>query len=103
MATHRLPEARSNGFPPHRHPDRTMATSEPTAGADPGAAQLHALIASHADGLLVVTPDDGIAFVNPAAEALLGRPAAQLVGQPFGLPAALGQPLEVDMVRPDGV
>jgi signal transduction histidine kinase/ActR/RegA family two-component response regulator len=80
-----------------------MATSELTAGADPGTAQLHVLINSHADGILVVTPDDGIEFVNPAAEALLGRPARQLVGQSFGLPTALQEPLEVDLVRPDGV
>src|SRR5436309_14206312 len=102
MATFTSPVARSGGRTAHREPDRLMAKQEPNAGADAGTAQLLVLINSYADGLLVVTPDDRIEFANPAAEALLGRPARHLVGQPFGLPTSPGEPVEMDLVRPDG-
>ena len=38
------------------------------------------------DGVVVVSPEGIIQFVNPAAENLFGRPAAELTGTQFGFP-----------------
>jgi CheY-like chemotaxis protein len=66
-------------------------------------ARLRALIASSAEGTLVVDADRSVVFANPAAEALLGRPAAALLGTPFTLPVLVGgDPREVAVPRPDG-
>src|SRR5579872_4773330 len=61
-------------------------------------ARFRGLVERNADGVLVVRPDGRVCYANPAAEALLGRPAAELVGTPFGLPLAAGATAEVDLV-----
>jgi diguanylate cyclase (GGDEF)-like protein/PAS domain S-box-containing protein len=43
-----------------------------------------------------------VAFANPAAAELLGRPVTSLIGQPFGLPTEAGLTGELDVTRPDG-
>src|SRR5438270_6854497 len=60
------------------------------------------LIDQNVDGVLVVRRDGTIAFVNPAAEALLGRSRNELIGHPFGVPVTPGSTTEVDLIRPDG-
>ena len=53
-----------------------------------------------ADGVLIADGEGVIRFVNPAAERLFGRPAAELVGAPFGHPLVLDETAEVDLLRP---
>ncbi len=60
------------------------------------------LIESGADGVLVVCPRGLICFVNPAACAMLGRPEAELMDQPFGVPIVPGETTEIDVRRGDG-
>ncbi len=48
------------------------------------------LVLSAADGLVVVDRDGTVRFVNPAAEALLGRPAEALVGEAAAFPMPAG-------------
>ena len=45
---------------------------------------LRELYASLADGIIVVAPDGAIEFVNPAAAAMWGYAASELVGRPVG-------------------
>ena len=60
-------------------------------------ARFRTLIERNADGIVLVRPDGVIRFANPAAEALLGRPARQLVGATFGVPVVPGEPTELDI------
>src|SRR3954452_7257634 len=60
-------------------------------------ARFRTLIEKNADGVLVVGRDGHIRYANPAAEALLGRPAAELVGAPFGIPLGDGDDTELDV------
>src|SRR5688500_9390700 len=55
-----------------------------------------------ADGLLVVDASGRIKFANPAAVALFGRAATDLVGTDFGFPIVAGETTEIDLVRPGG-
>ncbi len=63
-------------------------------------ANFRRVIASSADGILIVTTDGIIRFVNPAAEVLFGRAAADMVGTALGFP--LGDGIEVEMSSTDG-
>jgi signal transduction histidine kinase len=45
-------------------------------------ARLHQLTVRSADGILVVGPDARVVFANPAAQELLGRSEASLLGEP---------------------
>ncbi len=49
-------------------------------------ANLRNIIEKNADGILVVSHDGIVRFVNPAAETLFGRNAKKLLGHPFGFP-----------------
>jgi len=51
--------------------------------------------------VLVVGQEGLILFVNPAAERMLGRDAAELVGQPFGAPLPGERGVILDIVRAD--
>ena len=62
-------------------------------------ARFHNIIERAADGILIVDADHEIRFVNPAAEQLLGRSAADLVGTSFGYACVTGETTEVDLVR----
>ena len=55
-----------------------------------------------ADGLLLVDISGTIKFANPAAVALFGRSAHELVGTEFGFPMVAGETTEIDLVRPGG-
>jgi two-component system, cell cycle sensor histidine kinase and response regulator CckA len=60
------------------------------------------LISGTADGMVVTDPDGRVLFVNPAAEALLGRRADQLVGELADLPSGVGEPQELVAEGPLG-
>ncbi|MFG3253669.1 ATP-binding protein [Streptomyces sp. NPDC048172] len=62
-----------------------------------------AALAAVPDGIVVVDGEGIIRLCNPAAADLLGRPADELLGLPFGFPvvAARGA-TEIDLVPPSG-
>ena len=62
---------------------------------------LKAAVENVADGILVLDGDARVLFANPAATGMLGRPLAQLLGQPLGFPLVTGTLAEVSMLRPD--
>jgi PAS domain-containing protein len=70
--------------------------------ADTDDSRLRQIITENADGIIVVDAEGCVRFVNPAAEQLLNRPAAGLVGQLFGYPVLSGERAEIDVLRPDG-
>ena len=63
--------------------------------------RLRVVIASNLDGMIVVDQAGLIRMGNPAAEVLLRRPLADLIGQPFGVPIA-DTATEIDMAHADG-
>ena len=63
-------------------------------------ANFRRVIASGADGTLVVSKDGLIRFANPAAGALFGRAAQEMEGSLFGFP--LGEGIELEILRDDG-
>jgi PAS domain-containing protein len=58
------------------------------------------VIMHNADGIIVVDQSGTVQMVNPAAELLLGRTAAELMGQDFGFPLVAGETTELDILRP---
>jgi signal transduction histidine kinase/CheY-like chemotaxis protein len=60
------------------------------------------LIEKNADGIVVIDHDGIVLFVNPAAEQMFGRPAAELVGSPIGVPVIAGETTEISLLRPTG-
>ena len=65
-------------------------------------ARIHRLIEKNPDGILVVNQQRIIQYVNPAAEALFGRKAEEMIGETFGFPIAAGETTEQDIVRGPG-
>jgi two-component system, NarL family, sensor histidine kinase UhpB len=63
-------------------------------------ANFRQVIASSADGIVIVTRDGIVRFVNPASEALFGRTAEEMVGTLFGFP--LGEKTELEVLRDNG-
>lgn len=59
----------------------------------------HNIIQNTADGIIIVNNDGIVLFVNPAAEALFGRSAKELVGEMFGFPVVEGDSIEIDIFR----
>jgi signal transduction histidine kinase len=57
------------------------------------------LVEQNADGILIVSLDGLIRFVNPAAELLLGRKRQQLNGESFGYPLVNGDKIEIEIWR----
>jgi diguanylate cyclase (GGDEF)-like protein/PAS domain S-box-containing protein len=79
--------------------------SEPPGGVPPGSdprevgqQSLRAVIESNFDGMVVIDHNGSVLFVNPAAERLLSRPAADVVGAQFGFPHAPGGAIEIEVV-----
>jgi signal transduction histidine kinase len=62
-------------------------------------ATLRNIIEKNADGILVVSQDGIVRFVNPAAETLFGRNVQKLLGHPFGFPIVAGEFTELDFLR----
>jgi PAS domain S-box-containing protein len=67
---------------------RALAASE---------ARFRNLIEKTADGVVVVSADGVIHYANPAAEALLGRSAGDLIGALFGRPLTAGEIAEIEL------
>jgi PAS domain S-box-containing protein len=65
--------------------------------------RLRSIVEGMADGVVIIGLDGVIRFVNPAAESLFGRSAAELTGTSFGFPAVAGETAEIQVVRPGGV
>lgn len=60
---------------------------------------LHNVINSNADGIIVLDRNGRILFVNPAAEDLFGRGAKQLVGEEFGFPLVEKTATEIEIIH----
>ncbi len=65
-------------------------------------ARFRNVIEKNADGMVIVGRDGTIRFVNPAAETLLGRRAAELLDGVFGIPVAPGETTEIEIHPPGG-
>jgi diguanylate cyclase (GGDEF)-like protein/PAS domain S-box-containing protein len=63
---------------------------------------LRNIINNNADGILITSTEGVILFLNPAAEGLWGRPAAELSGELFGVPQVTGENREVEILRANG-
>ena len=61
-------------------------------------ARFRNMIVQNADGIVIVDRDGIIRFMNPAAEALFGRPSADLVGSHFDLPTS-SDTAEIEILR----
>jgi diguanylate cyclase (GGDEF)-like protein len=80
---------------------RAADASEPAAPVSISAIprdSLLAVIDHNVDGMLVIDQGGVILLANRAAEDLLGRPAANLRGTPFGAPLVLEKATEIDVV-----
>jgi two-component system cell cycle response regulator len=62
----------------------------------------HTLLERNADAIVVVDQHGIMRFVNPAAEALFGRKAQELLGELFDFPVVAGQTTEVSVIRSSG-
>jgi signal transduction histidine kinase len=60
------------------------------------------IIDNNADGIIIVSEDNIVKFVNPAAERILDRPQTHLIGQPLGLPTESAETAKFDVFRQDG-
>ena len=65
-------------------------------------ARLRKIIGQNADGIVVLDKENIVRFVNPAAEALLGRKSEELVDTLFGHPMVMGKTQEIDIPRSTG-
>lgn len=71
-------------------------------GSLPADGLLRRVVEHVADGIVIVDGDGVVRFVNPAAEALFGRPADELVGAPFGFPVVAQALAEIEILRKSG-
>ncbi len=84
-----------------RHRMRTeLALS--TRELESSEARFYKLVEKVADGIIVVSDDGIVRFVNPAAETLFGRPASDFIGAMFGFPVVVGETTELDIIRKHG-
>ena len=64
--------------------------------------RFHNLVFNSPDGILIVDPNGIVRFVNPAAEVLFGRPAAELMDASFGFPVVAGETTELEILHKTG-
>lgn len=60
------------------------------------------ILENNADGVIISNRRGEMHYVNPAAEAIFGRPAEQLLGAEFGFPVVGGELSEIDILQPGG-
>ncbi len=65
-------------------------------------ANVRNVINSNADGVIVLDRRASLLFLNPAAQALFGKKAEELVGEMLGFPTAAGETTELDIIRENG-
>ncbi len=65
-------------------------------------ARLRKIIIQNADGIIIVGRGGVVRFINPAAEALFGRTAEELLGELLGFPIVAGETTELDIIRRRG-
>ena len=65
-------------------------------------ASLFRVIDSNADGIIIVDREGIVLYLNPAAEAILGRKVEELLGEDFGFPVVAGGTTELDIVHRGG-
>ncbi|MEO3822150.1 ATP-binding protein [Actinomadura sp. B10D3] len=87
-----------------REPDGPPGAPDtgPSRPTDFAAEAGYALVSALAEGLVAVDDQGVIRVCNPAAQELLGRPASELIGSPFGHPLVGGRSTEIDLVQPGG-
>lgn len=85
--------------------ERELREARNRAERRAGELRLRRLWESSPDAILMMDERGCVAFVNPAAEALFGRPAAELVGQRFdtlATPTETGQASSPSVTAPSG-
>jgi hypothetical protein len=60
------------------------------------------VISASADGVIAVDDQGIVRLCNPAAMELFGRPARDLLDEPFGFPIVAGQSTDVELTQPGG-
>ncbi len=63
---------------------------------------LRSMITGNIDGMIVVDSAGTMRFLNPAAEALFGRPMDELLHASFGFPVGTSEPTEMEISHSDG-
>jgi diguanylate cyclase (GGDEF)-like protein/PAS domain S-box-containing protein len=61
-----------------------------------------AIVERSADGILILSDDGQVEYINPSAMILLGRDRAEMIGMPFGFPVVSGDVTEVDILQKNG-
>ncbi|GJL55650.1 MAG: hypothetical protein NPIRA02_27820 [Nitrospirales bacterium] len=64
--------------------------------------EFRALVEHNIDGLVIVTHDGTIRYINTAACRLFQRPAEALIGTPITFPIVAGHTTEIDLISPQG-
>lgn len=80
----------------------TAALRERLRAIDAGQTRFETMVEQNADGIVIVSQNGMVRFVNPAAENLFLRTAEELIGEPFGFPLLEGRTVELDLLRKDG-
>jgi PAS domain S-box-containing protein len=80
-------------------------TGEFTSPTDPRLGQtcLGSIVDRHPDGIVVTDRDGIVRLANPSAEALLDRPAEQMLGRAFDFPAKAGDVAEMEVHSRSGL
>ena len=79
-------------------PTTAGAGAPPPRGAGPSDDELFLrVVEAGVDGVAILDEDGAIAYANPAAGRLLGRPAGSLLGRPLGQPIVAGGAAELDL------
>jgi len=61
--------------------------------------RLRSIIEHTSDGVVIVSDEGKVVFANPAAKVLLGSPADELLGMPFGFPLTSDETAELEIVN----
>lgn len=64
--------------------------------------QMENLVSASPDGVVIVDADVMVRYANPAALAVLGRPAEEVQGRRFEYPLPNGEPTELKLPGPNG-
>lgn len=64
--------------------------------------RLRQIVEENSDGMLIISGEGLVRFINPAAEALLGRSREKALNQPFGYPLGESGTSELRLLQPGG-